>query len=190
MGKRHPFKNFYRLAWSKKTGTLDTIWLDLNSNAGCTLDCSFFVMELATQSADNAYYAPNYVVNGTCWFTNYPTSTAMRSFGLAQSVYTIEQAFEHLSRRMTELDPTNPTDPAALRSSNFYGAKHYTTPFGQDLKYITLEPVWNAVKGPERSNYDVLKEEVRVFNEKNKYKKRGLALIPLKYGRNGMLPQP
>lgn len=66
-----------------------------------------------------------------------------------------------------------------LRVKNFYQLNQ-CTPYGQQLLYCNLDGVWETIK--DTSNYEARLLEVEEFNEANTFKKRGIKLIPLKYG--------
>ena len=66
-----------------------------------------------------------------------------------------------------------------VRRSNFYN-RTMETPFGQSLKYCNLEGVWDHIYAT--ADYDNRKQNVEKFNDRNVLKKRGIKIIPLKYG--------
>jgi xanthine dehydrogenase molybdopterin-binding subunit B len=74
--------------------------------------------------------------------------------------------------------------PEELRRRNFYETSrkdHFQrTHYGQALKYCNLEEVWDALI--EKAEFHKRTEAVREFNGKNRWRERGIAAIPLKFG--------
>ena len=171
IGKRHAYYGEYKAA-ATKDGIIKAMEIKFFSDAGCTYDATFPVMDLALLSADNAYYTPKYLVRGECAMTNNATNTAFRSFGVVQTMLIVEAAMEDLVDQLGIPDDQ-------FRQQNFYKLDQYT-PYGQQLHYCNLEGVWELVK--ERSHYNARKKAVQEFNATNRYKKRGIKLMPLKYG--------
>ena len=171
IGKRHPFLGYYKVAATKQ-GKIEAIELQFYSDAGCTYDCSFQVMDVAVMNADNAYFAPQFLVKGDCAMTMKVSSTAFRSFGLIQTMLVVERAVEAIAEELCIPDDK-------LREMNFYKVDQYV-PCTQQLHYCNISGVWEMIK--ETSEYERRKQEIEMFNQKNHFKKRGMKLIPLKYG--------
>ena len=55
-----------------------------------------------------------------------------------------------------------------------------TTPFGQPLDPCYMREVWDHLK--EDCGYDARRTKVEEFNAKNRWRKRGIAIVPIKYG--------
>ena len=60
------------------SGQVHAVEVDLFSNAGCTMDLSFRVMERAMLHSDGSYKVPHLRVRGHCCKTNLPSNTAFR----------------------------------------------------------------------------------------------------------------
>jgi xanthine dehydrogenase molybdopterin-binding subunit B/CO/xanthine dehydrogenase FAD-binding subunit len=54
------------------------------------------------------------------------------------------------------------------------------TPFMQPLKWCKIQRLWDDLK--ETSNLDARKQAIVEFNATNRWRKRGICMIPLKYG--------
>lgn len=52
--------------------------------------------------------------------------------------------------------------------------------FGQKIEHCTLERLWNELK--TSSAYSSAREKVEQFNLLNRWKKRGIAMVPTKFG--------
>lgn len=69
--------------------------------------------------------------------------------------------------------------PMTVRELNFY-KQGDTTHFGQKLDQCLVKECWDQVI--EQADVAELARGVREFNAANRYKKRGWAVIPTKYG--------
>lgn len=190
VGKRHPFLGQYRLAYEKKKspkGWKIKGWSTVfNSDGGNTYDMSFPVMDLAQLHADNVYYCPTYRTEGNVYRTNRASNTAFRSFGTIQSILIQENAVEHMAHQLSK-DQGKPVLPEDIREQNFYPhvtLKNYkkvpTTPYGQQLLYCNIKEIWDDLR--KSSEFDARAKAVKEFNGQNRWKKRGISMIPLKYG--------
>lgn len=176
IGKRHPFKGEYHVAYDKK-GMLHGIKFRLVSDGGCTYDCSFPVHDLAQQNVDNSYYVPTFETSGDVARTNNASNTAFRSFGTVQAILIVEEAIERVAH---ELGVT----PEEVRYKNLYktsrGRSFQRSPFDQALKPCYIREMWNKLW--ESSDFAKRQQAVEEFNQKNRWRKRGISMIPLKYG--------
>lgn len=171
IGKRHAYTGKYKLA-ATKDGKLQAVQIHFYSDGGCTYDVTFLIMNRSLLSSDNAYFSPNFLVEGKCARTNKASNTAFRSFGIVQSMLIVEAAMEALAEKLNI-----PGDD--LREKNFY-QQNQKTLYGQELLYCNLQGVWETIK--DTSDYENRRLAVQEFNKANVFKKRGIKLIPLKYG--------
>ena len=111
-------------------------------------------------------------VEGFCCRTNLPSSTAFRGFGAPQAMMAIETVMEHAAKAFQF-----PVDK--LRYDHFL-KQNQKTFYGQELKYCYLQKLWDDVL--HSSDYENAKKAVTQFNNENKWKKRGIAVIPSMYG--------
>ena len=170
-GWRHPFLGTYKVAFNR-AGKVLAADVDLYNNAGWTMDLSFSVMERAMFHSDNSYSVPNLRVRGHCCKTNLPSNTAFRGFGGPQGMMIVEDWIEKIAMRLN-------LPPEEVRRRNLY-QEGMKTHYNQKLVNCTLEKCW--LETEKLSNYDKMKAEVAEFNQKNRWKKRGLAMIPVKFG--------
>lgn len=153
------------------------------------------VVELAVLLSDNAYNAAHFRCEGTAWLTNKPTGTAMRSFGVIQAITIAETAVEHALWLAVGGGHSALTKRLAARATNFYRNGQKTplrealqtdqanpfVEFGQKLLQADhLPKVWEKVTGSAEFTQRVA--AVENFNNENKWRKRGIAALPLKYG--------
>lgn len=182
VGKRHPYQGDYHLAYTRD-GKLEAMRLDLRSDAGDTYDCSFAVMDLSLLQADGCYMVPTFQASGTVYRTNKPSNTAFRTFGNIQPYVVRENAVEHAAHELSRTLGRRVL-PEEIRRKNMYRdgtAKDFDlTHHGQDLKFCNLREIWDSLY--ESSEFERREQEVQDFNRRNRWRKRGIAMIPQKYG--------
>ena len=178
IGHRHPVYGEYHIAIGtgednpenrgRLMGQSTAFW----SDGGNTYDCSFVVMDCIQLRCDGAYEIPNYETSGDVCRTNKASNGAMRSMGLMQGLLIQEDAVERAAHAIDML-------AEEVREKNLYqlGA---LTPYGQVLDYCYLDAVWARMK--QMSNFYARLEAVRAFNAAHRWKKRGISMIPVKYG--------
>ncbi|PPJ56373.1 hypothetical protein CBER1_00656 [Cercospora berteroae] len=170
-GQRHPFLSHWKIAVSKD-GKLQALDADVYNNGGWTQDLSAAVVDRALSHVDGVYNFPNVFVRGRICKTNTVSNSAFRGFGGPQGMFIIETAMEEVADRLQ-------IPVEQLREMNMYKAGDKTH-FRQELKDWYVPLMWKQVR--EESEWERRKQEVAAFNEKSKWKKRGLALIPTKFG--------
>jgi len=172
-GKRHPFESDYTIGFDNNGLILGYI-VDLNSDAGWAADLSIPIMERAMFHAENAYFIPNIRITGNIWKTNLPSNTAFRGFGGPQGMAVVENAIDRIARFLKK-------DPLHIRELNFYGNHpRNLTPYGQKVENSRLSEILERLK--EKSRYFQKRNTIEIFNQSNRYKKRGLACTPVKFG--------
>lgn len=182
VGKRHPFLGSYEVACSMD-GAIKGMKTLFQADGGNSYDVSFPVMDLAQLLADNAYNIPTFQTTGQIFRTNLASNTAFRSFGVVQGMLIQEDAIEmtafELGKRLKKR-----VLPEEIREKNFYrtgSLKDYdVTPYGQDLMYCNIKEIWDELK--LSSDFDRRVGAVEAFNKENQWRKRGISMIPLKYG--------
>lgn len=172
-GQRHPFIARYR-AGATKDGRVKFLEADLYNNAGFSLDLSAAVMDRALFHSDNVYRWPAFSVRGFLCKTNLPSNTAFRGFGGPQGLMLVEQVMEHLAAEIG-------TDSLTFRQMNFYRDGD-RTPFGQPIpgSQWHVPRAWDELLA--RCDFHRRREQVKKFNEENQFKKRGISMLPTKFG--------
>lgn len=170
-GMRHPFKADYKVGFTAN-GRITVLDVQMYSNGGNTLDLSRSIMERAVLHIDNAYCIDNLRSRGLVCKTNLPSNTAFRGFGGPQGMLINEAIMTHVSDFLK-------MDPVDLRTLNMYKERDHTH-YNQRMDYCTLDRCWmecqNLARIAER------RQEIESFNRNHRYKKRGLAIIPTKFG--------
>ncbi|RVW32782.1 Xanthine dehydrogenase 1 [Vitis vinifera] len=170
-GQRHTFLGKYKVGFTND-GKVQALDLEIYNNGGNSLDLSGAVLERAMFHSDNVYDIPNVRINGKVCLTNFPSHTAFRGFGGPQGMLITENWIQRIA---TELKKS----PEEIREINFQ-SEGCVTHYGQQLQHFTLPRVWNELK----SSCEFLKArgEVDQFNLQNRWKKRGVAMVPTKFG--------
>ena len=141
-------------------------------DGGAFYDCSFIVSNCIQLRADNAYRVPNFQNQIDVCRTNMAPSTAMRAFGDIQGKLMTENAIDDAAF-------TIGLTAEEVRERNFYD-RGDVTPFGQALSYCYMKHVWAYLK--QVAKYHEKKTAVAAFNAENTWRKRGIAMVPVKYG--------
>jgi len=178
-GMRHAFVGRYTASVDAKTLKFKGLDVQLYSNGGASLDLSGPVMDRALLHCDNVYHWPALRARGVVCRTAIPPSTAFRGFGGPQGMVLTEHVVAHLAHALGHTDGGD-----ALRLANLYaadGVTHFRQP-------IPAGGPWRVPRCCERvretSEYDKRVKEVAAFNARHAHRKRGVALIPTKFGIN------
>lgn len=170
-GQRHPFLSHWKVAVNKD-GKIQALDADVFNNGGWSQDLSAAVVDRALSHIDGTYNIPNVSVRGRICKTNTVSNTAFRGFGGPQGMFIAETYMEEVADHLN-------IPVEKLREINMYKSGD-TTHFRQELKDWYVPLMWKQVK--EESEWQRRKDEVAAFNAKSKWKKRGMALIPTKFG--------
>lgn len=171
IGKRHGYYGQYQIAIDRR-GMLHGFQIRMWGDGGAFYDCSFIVSNCVQLRTDNAYLIKNFESQIDVCRTNTAPSTAFRSFGDVQGKNMVENAIDDAAFAIGML-------PEDVRELNLYN-RGDVTPFGQALSYCYMKQVWHYLK--EKSNYSEKRASVDDYNRKNKWRKRGLGMMPVKYG--------
>ncbi len=173
-GKRHPFLAKFKVGFDAD-GILLATKAQLFSNGGWALDLSQAVTDRALFHFDNCYYIPNVELQGRVAKTNLVSNTAFRGFGGPQGMLVIEEIIDRVARRLG-------VAPEIIREKNLYRGKGETntTHYGQEIEDNRIQSVWQGLKNS--AELSKRRDEIKSWNEKNSYHKRGIAITPVKFG--------
>ncbi|KAJ9292029.1 hypothetical protein DTO021C3_469 [Paecilomyces variotii] len=170
-GQRHPFLCRWKVGVSNE-GKLLALDADIFANGGHTQDLSGAVVERSLSHADGVYNIPNVHVRGRVCKTNTISNTAFRGFGGPQGLFFAEsfvsEIADHLNIPVEEFRALNMYKP---------GDK---THFRQELKDWHVPLMYKQVM--EESSYKERRKAVEEYNRTHKWSKRGLAIVPTKFG--------
>tara|TARA_B100001029_G_scaffold176738_1_gene180184 strand:- start:160 stop:2469 length:2310 start_codon:yes stop_codon:yes gene_type:complete len=172
-GKRHEFKSYYEVGFDDN-GVIDGVKIKLASKCGMSPDLSLAINERALLHIDNAYYLKNIEVENYLCKTNTSTSTAFRGFGGNQGMMAMENIIDNISRTLKK-------DPYDVRKLNFYQKnKKNITHYGMKIEDNVINEIFNRLV--KKSNYKKRYEKIKDYNSKNNFKKKGIAITPVKFG--------
>jgi xanthine dehydrogenase large subunit len=178
-GKRHDFRLDYSVGFDDAGRILGVDFM-IASRCGYSTDYSGPVNNRAVLHIDNCYYLPNlHIISHRCK-TNTQSSTAFRGFGGPQGMFGIETVIEEIAQTLGK-------DALDVRQINLYqdptvsgDAQSMTTQYGQRIEDWVGDKVIAQVEA--QSKYRERRTAVNAFNASNKTRKRGVALVPLKFG--------
>ncbi|XP_038627859.1 xanthine dehydrogenase/oxidase-like [Tachyglossus aculeatus] len=176
-GGRHPFMARYKVGFLEN-GKVVALEVNHYSNAGNTLDLSESIMERALFHMDNCYKVPNIRGTGKLCKTNLSSNTAFRGFGGPQGMLITECWMSRVAVKCG-------LPPEEVRRLNMYEDGDLTH-FNQKLEGFTLPRCWSECL--ESSQYHARRKDIEKFNRANSWKKRGLAIIPTKFGISFTVP--
>lgn len=172
-GKRHPAEARWKVGFNKE-GKILAYEVSMAFDCGWCEDVSSAVLHHCLFHADSAYFLPALSATMYACRTNKTSSTAFRGFGVPQAAAVIESAITAISRVLKK-------DPAVIRRKNYYGIKkNNTTPCNMTVEHNILRSAHSQVI--KNSDYKKLRKETVEFNRKHAFTKRGLALVPVKFG--------
>lgn len=170
-GKRHPFKNFYKVGFNKD-GRINVLEAKLYSDAGAFSDLSSSILERAMFHIDGAYFLENCHIEGYACRTNRLSNTAFRGFGGPQGTMTIESIIEDIAHHLKK-------DSFEIRKLNLYGiGERDITPFGQKVLHNKLPEIFSKLE----KEYEKKKVEVQKHNKNNELTFRGISCTAVKFG--------
>lgn len=170
-GHRHAFCADYKVGFTQQ-GVIKGLDLDLYSNAGNSLDLSSSIMDRALLHIDNAYRLGAVRAKGHLCRTNTFSNTAFRGFGGPQGMLVTENWIDQIARTLG-------VSPEEVREANMYNEKD-STQYGQVLDGCQVRPCWDHVM--KTADFKVRQKEIAAYNAKNRWRKRGMTLIPTKFG--------
>ena len=172
-GKRHDFYADYEVGFNNK-GVIEGIKIKLASRCGISPDLSGAINSRALLHIDNAYYLSDVSVENYLCKTNTSSSTAFRGFGGNQGMMVIENIIDNVARFLRR-------DPAEIRKINFYQKNRKNiTHYGMKIEDNVINEIFSKLI--KSSNYKNRRLNIKKFNVKNKYLKKGLAITPVKFG--------
>ena len=178
-GKRHDFRIDYEVGFDDN-GRIQGAHITLMSRCGYSTDYSGPVNDRACLHIDNTYHIPALKLISHRCKTNTQSSTAFRGFGGPQGMFGIETVIDEIAAILHK-------DPLEVRKLNLYQDPAISgTPDTMTTQYNQLIEDWVGDKVvaqvEAQARYAERRAAVKAFNAQSKTRKRGLALVPLKFG--------
>lgn len=171
-GQRHPFQARWKVG-TTNDGKLLALEIDLYNNGGYSQDMSGAVMDRCCTHVDSCYEVPNVWIRGHVCRTNTHSNTAYRGFGGPQGMYIAESILSGVAEGLN-------IDIDELRRKNLY-TEGDLTPFLQKIDEDWHIPTM-LKQLADKADYERRKAAVASFNETSKWRKRGICLVPSKFG--------
>lgn len=168
LGKRPPWYVKYEVGFDDD-GKLDGVSYEWFSDPGWSGNGS--LLAFCPTFSEAGYKCDNYLIKSKLVKTNKPASTEVRSPDIFTSICVTEQVLGHVATYLNK-------EPLEVRQVNLF-KKGDVTLSGQTLRNIELDVLVNKLK--ESSKYLERKNEIAQFNKTNRFKKRGISLIPIRY---------
>ncbi|ESO93188.1 hypothetical protein LOTGIDRAFT_145383, partial [Lottia gigantea] len=176
-GTRHPILAKYKVGFSED-GRLHCLDINTYFNCGDSLDLSehmissIKVMMVVLNKGNNCYNIPNFRTTGHLCKTNIRSKTAFRGFGLPQGVFTTETVMQHIVE-------SQGWGPLKILQLNFFkeGDRAH---IDQIIKGCHVQDCWDDCL--KQSNYKEREQEVKRFNRENRWRKRGISIMPMQFG--------
>ena len=130
------------------------------------------LFEMAFPYFDNCYSIRNIHVVPHLVKTNTPMNVFFRAPFTLPPISLIENIVDHVALSLRK-------DPLAIRRLNMY-KKDDLTHIGVKLPYFNVDSLLDSLVAT--SDFENRKLDIEKFNKYNKWKKRGIAMIPMKYG--------
>ncbi|XP_032335984.1 LOW QUALITY PROTEIN: aldehyde oxidase 4 [Camelus ferus] len=167
---RHPLLGKYKVGFMNN-GVIKAADVEYYINGGCTPDESELVIEFVVLKSENAYNIPNFRCRGRACRTNLPSNTAFRGFGFPQVAVVVETYITAVASQCN-------LPPEQVKEINMY-KRISKTAYKQTFNPEPLRRCWKECL--EKSSFSARKLAAEEFNKKNYWKKRGLAVIPMKF---------
>lgn len=172
-GKRHDFVLRYELGFDDD-GRIDGAIIDMAARSGNVADLTAGVVARALCHGENTYYIPNALFRGWPCKTNTVSNTAFRGFGGPQGMMAIEVAFEDIALRLGKTVDE-------IRSVNWYGTEdRNVTPYGQPVTDNIITEIVERLN--TLADIETRKQAVADFNDSHRTLKKGIAMMPVKFG--------
>ncbi|XP_021573473.1 aldehyde oxidase 2 [Carlito syrichta] len=169
-GGRHPLFGKYKVGFMNN-GRIKALDVECYINGGCTLDDSELVTEFLILKLENVYKIRNLRFQGRACMTNLPSNTAFRGFGFPQGALVTESCITAVAAKCG-------LPPEKIREKNMYKTIDKTI-YKQAFNPEPLIRCWNECL--DKASFHSRRMQVEEFNKKNYWKKRGLAIVPMKF---------
>ncbi|XP_070580967.1 xanthine dehydrogenase/oxidase-like [Ptychodera flava] len=170
VGTRHAVLAKYKVGWSVD-GKLKALQLELLLNGGCTEGPSSWIADKMVAHSCNTYKVPVYDIKARICKTNISSCGSMRGVGTPKSVAVMEMIMDAMARK-------SGIKPEKIREINLYKEGDVDNVNQELLDIQNLRRCWDECL--QRSDYYQRRLYIDNFNNKSRWKKKGLAVVPLK----------
>jgi len=160
-----------------ETGVVTAIKIATETNAGNTLGLSWFANFVVASQSSGLYNWKNYHHKADVFRSNVVGRSAMRAPGDLAACYIAETIIDHVAH-LLKITPEivrernffsfNPSSPDELKLVN-----------GKPMGHWTMPRLWPQLKA--KVNFEAKQKEVADFNAANRWRQRGISLMPIRY---------
>ncbi|XP_042871766.1 indole-3-acetaldehyde oxidase-like [Penaeus japonicus] len=172
VGWREPYLSKYEVGFDDD-GKLQALRVDMFSDAGHVPNEAS--VGFLAGPVQNAYHVPNLLFRPVIVRTDTAANTWCRTPGTVEALATIENILEHIANYLKK-------DPLEVRMLNMVKPEVPRLMAPPLERNVVLDEILPLLK--QKAMYEQRKEEVEAFNKANRWKKRGLSIVPLWYGFN------
>ncbi|OQP65027.1 xanthine dehydrogenase molybdopterin binding subunit [Niastella populi] len=169
-GKRHPYSADFKIGLNDELKIM-AYEVTFYQNAGAAADLSPAVLERTLFHCTNSYFIPNVKATAYSCRTHLPPNTAFRGFGGPQGMFMIEAAIAKAAEALGI--------PASVIQEKNLLQTGDEFPYGQKAQSEAPE-CWH--KASALYNLAQMHKEVESFNASGKWRKKGLACMPICFG--------
>lgn len=186
-GGRHAMEAEYEAVYHAATGRLEAVRAQVWLNGGFCADLSFTPCHDLAVNLEGAYHIPHFDAAVEVLRTNLPASTTMRAPGVVQAAFLMESVLEHVAADMAARG--GDMSPEAVRRANFFrgdvpdaatmqsaGCLHMPS---LPVSHFTLPALWEELAGAAK--LEKRRAAAEVFNAAHRWRKRGVAMTPVKF---------
>ncbi|MDZ7824260.1 MAG: xanthine dehydrogenase molybdopterin binding subunit [Ahrensia sp.] len=178
-GKRHDMVSKWRVGVDKD-GRILGMDVEYLARAGNSADLTGPVITRAITHTDNAYFVPHARIVGHACKTNTVSNTAFRGFGGPQGIITSETIIDQIARELA-------IEPNLVRERNYYGSETGDeTPYDQKVEQNHLQEITQTLLAT--ADWQSRREAIDAHNATNPIIRKGLAMMPVKFGISFNLP--
>ncbi|XP_067932219.1 xanthine dehydrogenase-like [Watersipora subatra] len=171
LGRRNPLRIDYQVGVRKRDMKLLAVISNLYEN------CGFYTTEAmgsyCFHYVDSAYYVPSWKCSFRQCKTNQPNHCYIRAPGILSVNHFTEQMLAEVA---VQLD----VSPEQVKEANLYQYGQ-TNPFNVPITPCYTREIWTKLK--ETTRFDDQTVEIAKFNLANRWRKKALSLMPLKYSQ-------
>ncbi|XP_063842770.1 uncharacterized protein LOC135090214 isoform X1 [Scylla paramamosain] len=166
VGGREPYYSKYKVGTDAE-GKVLAIEEELTCDSGCVGNDVASGIGAAFMSS--VYYCPNWLVRAMYAITNTASNTFTRAPGIVESLATMEVIMDHIAAVLGK-------DPLQVREINLADAGALRPGFTPVVRNVFKEDILPRLR--VTADFDKRRAEVAVYNKANRWRKRGVALVP------------
>eukprot|EP01006_Ploeotia_vitrea_P056302 TRINITY_DN68086_c1_g4_i1.p1 TRINITY_DN68086_c1_g4~~TRINITY_DN68086_c1_g4_i1.p1 ORF type:complete len:1312 (-),score=225.69 TRINITY_DN68086_c1_g4_i1:150-4085(-) len=170
VGGRHPVRTDYEVGFDSN-GKLQAVKLMQYVNSGYGFAEGVVVAGALIINTDGCYSCPNWEIDGKLVRTNIAPNTSARAPGWLPATFCIEHIMNHVATSLGK-------SPEEVKALNFY-SKGMVSPTGDKVVNFNIPTLWSQLK--QSSGYTDRITAVNTYNQNNKWRKKGLSMVPVKF---------